>query len=140
MKINEEISLEFSAVNEKLLHCARKLYWLGVERDVPGISFAGIDSEVEEELCDLEMGEDRVLPYIDFKHPYGDMTYFELDMPRVLGMILSANDAKFLKEEEQHLQKLHFEILPALHIFLRNAKMERGKFRHERFACPWERV
>ncbi len=58
--MENEISLEFSAVHEKLLRCAR-LYWVGVERGAPGISFGSIDSALEEELCDFEVGEDEDL-------------------------------------------------------------------------------
>ncbi len=229
--MEDEISLEFSTAHEKLLRCAR-LYWVGVERGAPGISFGGIDSAVEEELCDFEVGEDEdldkevleaarlaieeadgqaptedlnsavgslaqaleimldhgkikpgiyncqeseidtfllevlevdlksrfeltnehialirilsvregVLPYIDPKRPYGSMTYFELDMAAALGMPLPENGAKFPEEEEQHLHKLHFEMLPALHVFLRNAKIDRGIFKFNRQDWVWERI
>lgn len=48
------------------------------------------------------------------KRPYGDMTAFERDMADILGEPL----------DEKRLWKLHTEMLPALQIYLQNAKLE----------------
>ncbi len=221
MNIEDETSLEFNALHEKLPRCA-KLYWLMVESGAPGISFSRFDevddtqnldekvlefakSAIEESSKQvltedlksaigslaqaleivLDHGEikpgmydcqkskidttsleilginlknrfelthehimlirklsvrEGVLPYIDPKRPYGNMTYFEFEMAKASGMTLPRNGAGFPEKEKQHLHKLHFEMLPALHVFLRNAKIERGTFKHKRFTRPWERV
>ena len=48
------------------------------------------------------------------KRPYGDMTSFERDMADILGEPL----------DEARLWKLHAEMLPALQVYLQNAKLE----------------
>ena len=48
------------------------------------------------------------------KRPYGDMTSFTIDMAEILQE----------PDDEKKLWKLHTEMLPALQVFLQNAKLE----------------
>jgi len=72
---------------------------------------------------------------INPKRPYGDMTYFELDMATILGVTAEGpprqdhpalrdfSEPQFLKFEE-----LHEQMQPVLQVFLRQAKLEPGRF------------
>jgi hypothetical protein len=55
-------------------------------------------------------------PGIDPKRPYGDRTYYELDMADALGMDYS-------EKLDPYFQKLHFEMQSALQVFLRYASL-----------------
>jgi hypothetical protein len=55
-------------------------------------------------------------PGIDPKRPYGDRTMFELDMADALGIT-------YTEDLDPYFQKLHFEMQPALQVFLRYASL-----------------
>ncbi|NJM76456.1 MAG: hypothetical protein HC852_12535 [Acaryochloridaceae cyanobacterium RU_4_10] len=55
-------------------------------------------------------------PGIDPKRPYGDRTYYELDMADALRMDYS-------EKLDPYFQKLHFEMQSALQVFLRYASL-----------------
>jgi len=64
---------------------------------------------------------------VDPKRPYGDMTYFEIDMARILGIPLAA-DGKPSPDDQRRLDQLHDETLPALAAFLAHAVMAPGTY------------
>ncbi len=69
--------------------------------------------------------------FMNSKRPYGDMTYFELDMADILGEhpAKTANGT-FSEKDEQRLWKLHVETLSALQLFLQKACITPGEY-------PW---
>lgn len=79
------------------------------------------------------------LPYIDPKRPYGDMTYFQLDMAIALDEPLPPDGEPFSPEEEARYSGLHQEMLPALLVFLRHAEIEYGTYAHEEYTRPWDK-
>jgi len=54
--------------------------------------------------------------FSNFKRPYGDMTYYAIDMAAVLGEL-------FTPAEEGRYDRLHREMRPALQVFLENATL-----------------
>ena len=89
-----------------------------------------------EELCGSNV------PSINPKRPYGDMTYFEIDMVRLLGMSYERDDEgrpRFSNDQTELLNLLHSETQIALQIFLRNFEMEPGLFQRDYYG-PWDRV
>lgn len=72
-------------------------------------------------------GLDRLI--VNAKRPYGDMTYFELDMAEILGepVVRRPNGALPL-DDERRLSKLYTETLPALQVYLENATLAPGQF------------
>lgn len=68
---------------------------------------------------------------IDPKRPYGDFTFIEVDMARILGRLPPAPpDGVFEPEPElaQHLQRLHWQILGAIQVFVENAEIPAGLY------------
>lgn len=61
--------------------------------------------------------------FMDPKRPYGDSTYYELDMARILGEPGPAAGGHFTAEQEQRFQRLHEDLLPALQVFLLEAEL-----------------
>lgn len=71
----------------------------------------------------------------DPKRTYGDYTVIEIDMSRILGRLPPApSDGRFRPEPElvQHLQRLHWQMLPAMQVFVENARLEPGLYTMER--------
>jgi hypothetical protein len=63
------------------------------------------------------------------KRPYGDMTYFELDMAEILGEpVARSQDGRLPAEQERRLQALHAETLPALQVYLQQATAAPGEY------------
>jgi hypothetical protein len=64
--------------------------------------------------------------FSNFKRPYGDMTYYAIDMAAELGEPMR-QDAKgrplFTPAEEARYDRLHQEMRPALQVFLENATL-----------------
>jgi hypothetical protein len=85
----------------------------------------------------------HAVPGIDPKRPYGDMTYFEIDMAAVLGIKPAGKETKespgFSKEQEDDLNKLHDQMKDALQVFLVHARIEPGTFKGGRYG-GWERI
>jgi hypothetical protein len=70
--------------------------------------------------------------FMNAKRPYGDMTYFELDMAEILGEPTQRNAEGHLPEAQaQRLWKLHVETLQALQLYLQRAEIPPG---------PYERI
>jgi hypothetical protein len=67
--------------------------------------------------------------WMNAKRPYGDMTYFELDMADILGQPLATGENGYLPaEQEQQLWRLHTEMLPALQVYLQHAAINSGTY------------
>lgn len=67
--------------------------------------------------------------WMNAKRPYGDMTYFELDMAAILGdPVVRDQDGRLPPEQEKRLGKLHAETLPALQVFLQKATLAPGEY------------
>jgi len=68
---------------------------------------------------------------IDPKRPYGDMTYFELDMAEILDMPLDEDQAgqKKVSDKQQKVFDQLFRDLPvSLSVYLKNATLAPGRF------------
>jgi hypothetical protein len=66
------------------------------------------------------------MPYIDGKRPYGDSSYYQIDMARLLGepyRLDAKGDAVADDAKDQRLERLHNETLAALQVFLLNATL-----------------
>jgi hypothetical protein len=64
--------------------------------------------------------------FSNFKRPYGDMTYYAIDMAAVLGEPARQDGkgrAVFTQAEEARYDRLHREMRPALQVFLENAAL-----------------
>jgi hypothetical protein len=69
----------------------------------------------------------------DAKRPYGDFTYIEVDMARILGVLPPRTDgdsAIFEPSPElaQHLQRLHWQMLVAIQVFAEQASLRPGVY------------
>lgn len=67
--------------------------------------------------------------FMDPKRPYGDMTFFELDMAEILGesLPLGRDGApSFAPGQQERYDRLHAEMLEALQVFLVHAQMRPG--------------
>lgn len=70
----------------------------------------------------------------DPKRPYGDFTYIEVDMARILGCLPPPPDgdepAVFEPEPAlaEHLQRLHWQMLGAMQAFVENAELAPGVY------------
>lgn len=72
----------------------------------------------------LEMDTFWPMPYIDGKYPYGDRSYFQLDMADLLGEPYSIAPDEYTVEDDdkdERLERLHEELMPALQVFLAHA-------------------
>lgn len=70
----------------------------------------------------------------DPKRPYGDYTYIEVDMARILGRLPPppAGDGPAVFQPEpalaEHLQRLHWQMLGAMQAFVENAEIAPGTY------------
>lgn len=74
----------------------------------------------------LEMDNSWPMPYIDGKYPYGERSYFQLDMADLLGEPYSIAPDEYTVEDDdkdERLERLHEELMPALQVFLANASV-----------------
>jgi hypothetical protein len=68
---------------------------------------------------------------IDPKRPYGDMTYFEIDMADILSIPVqrdAAGSPIFSKEQQALFDRLFAELPFSLRVFLKNASLRPGNF------------
>ncbi|WP_230956055.1 hypothetical protein [Burkholderia cepacia] len=66
------------------------------------------------------------LSYIDGKRPYGECTYFPIDMAELLGEPYQFDAERNLiedAEKDARLERLHYETLAALQVFLMHAEL-----------------
>ncbi len=88
------------------------------------------------------------VPAFDPKRPYGDMTWYYLDMAEALGIEAEGpemDDGRrdFSEAQEHHLQALHEEMQMAVQVVLRHAELEPGVYErrdNERGGAQWTRV
>ena len=70
-------------------------------------------------------------PAIDCKRPYGDFTYFEIDMARALGISIGTSPkgyAEISDEAVARMDALHLDMLFVLHAYLRFARIAPGRY------------
>ena len=80
---------------------------------------------------------------VDAKRPYGDFTYYELEMAKHLGLPTTTNPEGWKeidKETERRLTALHHQMEAAVQVYLQNFKIEPGTFEGEPDYGIWERV
>lgn len=69
---------------------------------------------------------------VDPKRPYGDMTYFQVDMARALGVLPpppeDGSPARLPSALEERLGRLHWQMLGALQVFVANAELAPGTY------------
>ncbi|MEJ7805995.1 MAG: hypothetical protein WKG03_08780 [Telluria sp.] len=98
----------FTAEHATVLKLA---YWTNVDATI-------IDYVLQE---DTEMWP---MPYVDGKYPYGESGYYQIDMANALGEPYALDDGGHMIHDEakdDRLEKLHFETLAALQVFLTHA-------------------
>jgi hypothetical protein len=64
----------------------------------------------------------QVVPIVNFKRPFGDMSSFDIDMAAILGLPHPAPDGQF----DPALWHLYTEMLPALQAFVEHAQIAVG--------------
>jgi hypothetical protein len=85
---------------------------------------------------------------MDPKRPYGDMTYFELDMATTLGIVAEGPPRKddpahldFSEPQLRRFDELHEQMEPVLQVFLGHAMLAPGVFvRNPKEYGRWHRV
>ncbi|MGV0805909.1 hypothetical protein [Mycolicibacterium setense] len=68
----------------------------------------------------------------DPKRPYGDFTFIEVDMARILGVLPPADDTGVFEpspELADRLQRLHWQMLVAMQVFAEQADLAPGVYR-----------
>jgi hypothetical protein len=84
------------------------------------------------------------VPGISSKRPYGDMTFFYLDMADALGMPYNngAADAAalFTPDQVRQLDQMHAAMLPALQVFLLHAAFEPGTYQRRNEGGMWTKA
>lgn len=89
----------------------------------------------------LEWDDEYDVPGVDPKRPYGDMTWYIVEMAVHLGEPPEKDEngrALLSEAQEQRLMRLHREMQPALQIFLRSADLAPGPFRQPEGMLNWE--
>ena len=79
----------------------------------------------------IDWREPNSLVGINFKRPYGDMTYFELDMADILGIPVPRDEQQqpnFSDEYLSYFHRLHAEMLFALPVLLRHGALSSGPY------------
>jgi hypothetical protein len=79
----------------------------------------------------IDWREPNSLVGINFKRPYGDMTYFELDMAGILGVPITRDEDQqpsFSEEQVSYFHRLHTEMLFALPVLLRHGALSSGLY------------
>ncbi len=80
--------------------------------------------------------------FIDPKRPYGDMTFFEIDMADALGIPYqrkSDGTPDFSKQQMEHFAKLHTDMMPVVQIMLLRAHLVPGRYALDS-AGTWHRA
>ena len=69
------------------------------------------------------------MPYIDGKRPYGDASYYQIDMARLLGEPYPLNSKGYAVTDpakDARLERLHYEMLAALQVFLNHSAVTKA--------------
>ncbi len=106
--ITPDGQFDFSAQHAALL---KLLNWISVDASM-------IEYVLEED------SETWPMPYVDGKYPYGECSYFQIDMARALGEPYASDDSGAMigdADKDQRLEDLHYQILTALQVFLIHA-------------------
>jgi hypothetical protein len=61
----------------------------------------------------------QIVPVVNFKRPFGDMSAFDIDMAAILGLPRPVDNGKF----DPALWRLYTEMLPALQAFVEHAQI-----------------
>jgi hypothetical protein len=86
---------------------------------------AAVTFTVTEEHLKLLRSQRWEALQVNAKRPYGDMTYFELDMADILGEKVERDaDGQLPKSQEERLWRLHEETCQALQVFLQHATLD----------------
>lgn len=70
------------------------------------------------------------MPYIDGKRPYGDASYYQVDMARLLGKPYPMDAKGYAVADpakDARLERLHYEMLAALQVFLAHAAATKAR-------------
>ena len=90
-----------------------------------------------------EVGWDgETVPGCDPKRPYGDLSYYELEMAQHLGRPTRKNQEGHLEIDEQteeELTRLHHSMQAAWQVFLENFELQPGTFVGDQWG-NWERI
>ena len=95
-----------------------------------------------------KMEDGDALTITDPKRPYGDMTFFEIDMATILGITADGppsaeqlGERDFSPAQLQHFAELHEQMEPVLQVFLLHARLAPGHFvRTPRGYGRWSRA
>jgi hypothetical protein len=109
--IGEDGSFRFTAEHAQLIAAIRWWYL-----SPNGVSF----SFRFDPTLDPQDGKFWRAPFVNFKRPFGDMTYFEIDMAKILGVNLKPNSKD---PEEDRLFALYQQMHAALQVFVLNATL-----------------
>ncbi len=99
---------DFTAEHATVLKLA---YWTSVDA-------SNIEEVLEEEI------EVWPMPYVDGKYPYGECGYYQIDIATALGEPYELDYSGHMIHDaakDQRLEKLHYETLAALQVFLTHA-------------------
>lgn len=85
-----------------------------------------VSSHNIDDVLDSETGDEQIwpMPYIDGKRPYGDRSYYQIDMAEILGQpyAMNAKGRPILEaSKDAKLAQLHRQSLAALQVFLMHA-------------------
>ncbi|KAG8151063.1 hypothetical protein BFF94_024005 [Burkholderia catarinensis] len=92
-----------------------------------GANWTTVDANSIDDV--LDEGDFWPMPYIDGKRPYGDCTYYQFDMAELLGEPYKRDARGNLvkdAEKDARLERLHYETLAALQVFLMHAELNRS--------------
>jgi hypothetical protein len=106
--ITPDGQFDFSTQHAALL---KQLNWISVDA-------AMLDYVLEEDT------ETWPMPYVDGKYPYGESSYFQIDMARLLGEPYALDDSGAVigdADKDERLENLHYQTLTALQVFLIHA-------------------
>lgn len=88
-----------------------------------GFNWISVDASMVEYVLE-EDTETWPMPYVDGKYPYGECSYFQIDMARVLGEPYALDDSGAMigdADKDERLENLHYQTLTALQVFLVHA-------------------
>jgi hypothetical protein len=88
-----------------------------------GFNWTSVDAAMVEYVLE-EDTETWPMPYVDGKYPYGECSYFQIDMARILGEPYALDDSGDMigdADKDERLENLHYQTLTALQVFLVHA-------------------
>jgi hypothetical protein len=88
-----------------------------------GFNWISVDASIVEYVLE-EDTETWPMPYVNGKYPYGECSYFQIDMARALGEPYALDDSGAMigdADKDERLENLHYQTLTALQVFLLHA-------------------